>query len=777
MSQRVLAITADGRMSYCVCPPEMRGKGRCNHIYHQFDGETNEEFLQRVQPFMMPPSEGRTTEEIAKELISNNLLSFNKDPDWSKVITPDLLSRYLRLGDTVFEGEVIQEIETDENGDEVDHLYIVGKFGDFVFKRGATGNELEACDFGCVPHIREDGTFTIKGVEYRCLPVVSRDKVGYGQGYSRDGKPTIWLYQENGNLGISIPVDGETCKIFGKDYKKEDIQNIINSNMSKNEVFEVLSGHTFEELESAKALINEYNSKDNLTLEEKKALKKAQGIIAYEKEAEKLKLLISTLDTKYIKERCPEFGNGEWMNSLSSNFKADVVNDLSYRKVFTYEDQVKKELESQLYRMGGTLRNSMIEKVDDKFVPKKDAVPILFQKNNTENVRKNLLGRSNVQMAENLNPLSAYSQSHKVSLVGIEGYNKDQCPDRLRMVGDSLRGISDPLDQSSGKGVGLSIFLKGSDVQGGVIRKNPNNDCYSLSDFVPYCRHNNPNRVSMATSQMRQAMVLSEGEDPRRLGDPVSDRAWSQISGAKMGRNLRVAYLTGEKEWEDSAEISESAAKKLAAKKKFTFGKDSRFKDGMKVSAGMKVGGKTVKYDGVLKETPSGFSMEVEVPFTPGNKISGRYGNKCTVGRIRPDSEMPQIWDPETKSYKPAEIIMSPLSIGKRGNIGAILETQNGTLDSSAIVPVKLPDGRTVRANNGVQFIMRLNQISQEKNHANSGELTEGREAKARFGEMESILLSTTERRRKVLKYLKNQGTDEVARLDSLLKAIGVYKK
>lgn len=773
--QKVLAVRADGSVSYCSCPPELRGVGRCDHVYHQEENETPEEFINRVKFIMVSSNKDKSVKEISTSLIQDNILSFNKNPEWDKVISPEILSRFLRLGNTCFEGHIETVVETTKYGDEVDHLYIVGKYGDFEFSMDAEDPNHKACDFGCVPHIKEDGTFTMRGVSYRCLPVVSKDKVGYGQGYSSNGVKTVWLYQESGNLGITLPVEGDKCYIFGKEYDKSFIEKVVNENMNSNDIYKEL----YPDYEEANSIRNKMEDPSyKPTASEKKIIGMSENA---NKEANRISLLISTLDRKFIEERCPEFGHGEWAKALSERFQPDVVNDLSYRRVYTYQDQVKKEMTDQLRRMGVTLRNSLtdVDKETKKLIPKKDPIPVIMQTKNTENIFTNLRDRSNVQMAETLNPLAAYSQAHKISLVGREGYNKDNCPDRLRMVGDSLKGISDPLDQSSGKGVGLSIFLKNSDVVDGIIRKRESSSegMYSLSDFVPYRNHNNPNRVSMATSQMRQAMPLIDGEDPRPLGDPVSDKAWSKISGSKMGRNMRVVYLTGEKEWEDSTVLSESAAKKLSAKKSFQFGKDPKFKDGQSVKAGQKIGGKLVKYDGTIRKTESGFSMDVEVPFTPGNKIAGRFGNKCTAAVIIPDDQMPKIWDPETRSYKPAEVIMSPLSIGKRGNIGAIMETQGGSLKSEDVIPVRLPDGRTVRANNGTQFIMRLNQVSQEKNHAHGGELTESREAKARFGEMESILMTTTERRRSVLKYLKNQGTDENARLDSLLKAIGTTVK
>lgn len=49
MSKAVLAATIDGRVTYCTCPPEQRGKGRCNHVFHQEEGETESQFMERIQ--------------------------------------------------------------------------------------------------------------------------------------------------------------------------------------------------------------------------------------------------------------------------------------------------------------------------------------------------------------------------------------------------------------------------------------------------------------------------------------------------------------------------------------------------------------------------------------------------------------------------------------------------------------------------------------------------------------------------------------------------------
>lgn len=37
---RVLAFRKDGKLTYCTCPEELRGRGRCNHVMHMNRGDT-----------------------------------------------------------------------------------------------------------------------------------------------------------------------------------------------------------------------------------------------------------------------------------------------------------------------------------------------------------------------------------------------------------------------------------------------------------------------------------------------------------------------------------------------------------------------------------------------------------------------------------------------------------------------------------------------------------------------------------------------------------------
>ncbi len=76
---------------------------------------------------------------------------------------------------------------------------------------------------------------------------------------------------------------------------------------------------------------------------------------------------------------------------------------------------------------------------------------------------------------------------------------------------------------------------------------------------------------------------------------------------------------------------------------------------------------------------PSGVikSIQVEVAqlrkISVGDKIAGRHGNKGVIARILPEEDMPYLED-----GTPIEIILNPLGVASRMNVGQILETHLG---------------------------------------------------------------------------------------------------
>jgi len=131
-----------------------------------------------------------------------------------------------------------------------------------------------------------------------------------------------------------------------------------------------------------------------------------------------------------------------------------------------------------------------------------------------------------------------------------------------------------------------------------------------------------------------------------------------------------------------------------------------------------------------------------------GDKLSGRHGNKGVISKILPEEDMPY-----TADGTPVDIILSPLGVPSRMNLGQILEMHLGmaanTLGYQAIVPpflganheeikeelkkagfpengkLKLFDGRTGEAFNqdvavGYMYMLKLHHMVEDKIHMRS---------------------------------------------------------
>ena len=78
-------------------------------------------------------------------------------------------------------------------------------------------------------------------------------------------------------------------------------------------------------------------------------------------------------------------------------------------------------------------------------------------------------------------------------------------------------------------------------------------------------------------------------------------------------------------------------------------------------------------------ELPPGVMKMVKVfvavkrKIQPGDKMAGRHGNKGVVSRIVPDEDMPYLED-----GTPVDIVLNPLGVPSRMNVGQILETHLG---------------------------------------------------------------------------------------------------
>jgi len=92
-------------------------------------------------------------------------------------------------------------------------------------------------------------------------------------------------------------------------------------------------------------------------------------------------------------------------------------------------------------------------------------------------------------------------------------------------------------------------------------------------------------------------------------------------------------------------------------------------------------------------DLPPGVNQMVRVfvaqmrKISEGDKMAGRHGNKGVVARILPEEDMPYLPD-----GRPVEIILSPLGVPSRMNVGQLMETHLGwaasTLGFKALSPV-----------------------------------------------------------------------------------------
>src|SRR5690606_9497492 len=88
-----------------------------------------------------------------------------------------------------------------------------------------------------------------------------------------------------------------------------------------------------------------------------------------------------------------------------------------------------------------------------------------------------------------------------------------------------------------------------------------------------------------------------------------------------------------------------------------------------------------MRIDQILKpdELPPGVIQLVKVylaekrKISVGDKMAGRHGNKGIVARIVPEEDMPFLPD-----GRPVDIVLNPLGVPSRMNVGQILETHLG---------------------------------------------------------------------------------------------------
>jgi DNA-directed RNA polymerase subunit beta len=223
---------------------------------------------------------------------------------------------------------------------------------------------------------------------------------------------------------------------------------------------------------------------------------------------------------------------------------------------------------------------------------------------------------------------------------------------------------------------------KASDVKDSSLRVPPGMDG-TVIDVQVFTRDGiEKDKRARQIEEMEVKRVKKDFDDQFRiLEGAIYSRLRSQISGRianggpnglKKGSEISAEYLDGLKkdDWfairmkdEDAAEFIEKAQKQVEAHKKEF---EKKFADKRaKITAGDDLA------PGVLKMVK--VYLAVKRRIQPGDKMAGRHGNKGVISMIQPVEDMPFAAD-----GRPVDIVLNPLGVPSRMNIGQILETHLG---------------------------------------------------------------------------------------------------
>ncbi|NJC39731.1 DNA-directed RNA polymerase subunit beta [Xanthomonas arboricola] len=222
---------------------------------------------------------------------------------------------------------------------------------------------------------------------------------------------------------------------------------------------------------------------------------------------------------------------------------------------------------------------------------------------------------------------------------------------------------------------------KASDVKDSSLRVPPGMDG-TVIDVQVFTRDGieKDNRARQIEESEIKRVKKDFDDQFRILEAAIYARLRSQIVGKvanggpnlKKGDNVTDAYLDGLKksDWfqlrmkdEDAADAIERAQKQIQAHEKEF---EARFADKR---------GKITQGDdlapGVLKMVK--VFLAVKRRIQPGDKMAGRHGNKGVVSNVVPVEDMPYM-----ATGEPVDIVLNPLGVPSRMNIGQILEVHLG---------------------------------------------------------------------------------------------------
>lgn len=338
-----------------------------------------------------------------------------------------------------------------------------------------------------------------------------------------------------------------------------------------------------------------------------------------------------------------------------------------------------------------------------------------------------------------LNGIDALSQLTGLEKYGFQSRTIEQLPAHFRQNHPSYQGWICPVESPESKRVGISLHLaRGvkTNLFGELMRSEPEEEKKPPADLalgyaaslVPFYAHNDGARAMMGAKNLKQAVTIRGAQAPAILTgaeaviqkqlEPLQEMDWVPRIVAP-GRDLLVAYLpffgrnyedaivanrnlveNGELTWEYPETHSVYIRPGLDQPRLFTekemIGPEDWVAEFPTQSGSSLRVFSQAEGEGILRkvvyQAPKHpwlggrleWTIEYRRPLVVGDKLMARYGNKGVISQFRAPEQMPRLPNdphlPECLRGKAVDLVLNPMGVISRMNLGQLLETHLGLL-------------------------------------------------------------------------------------------------
>ncbi|HEY2934440.1 MAG TPA: DNA-directed RNA polymerase subunit beta [Acidobacteriota bacterium] len=176
-----------------------------------------------------------------------------------------------------------------------------------------------------------------------------------------------------------------------------------------------------------------------------------------------------------------------------------------------------------------------------------------------------------------------------------------------------------------------------------------------LNDEIRILKDERDKRIAELLAGKKLATGFSSGEENLKKGDKITPEMLQGLSYAA----LKKIKVEGKDVQAQIEKFEEKSERQIEILKSLHEEKLSRLKKGDELPPG------------VIKMVKVYVAMKRKL--SVGDKMAGRHGNKGVIARILPEEDMPYLPD-----GTPVEIVLNPLGVPSRMNVGQIMETHLG---------------------------------------------------------------------------------------------------